>query len=397
MRVLRASLAALLLFIGLAPTVFAAGVTLTTAYPSVVADPGSSVKFTVVVQTDTPQRVDLSVSAQPTEWTTRLSGGGSTIAAVSTVPASTTAVTSTATPPPYTGNYATFTAEVTVPADATAGSQQVVIDGKATDGSTTQLALDINIQTGETGDVQLTTDFPTLSGPTSTSFKFSLNLANNTNQQVTFSLENDAPAGWTVTANPATESNATTAVVDAGSSTQISVSAKAPDDAAAGPYTVTVRAVGGPQPVEIPLAINITGTFDMTLSTSDQRLNAEVTSGGTTSITLVVTNSGTADLTGVKFTSTPPRDWNVTFTPDSVDVPAGQTANVTASIQASSQALSGDYVISMTGRTADNATSDSVTIRTTVDTSPIGYLIGIAVLVIVGIGLFFVFQRYGRR
>ena len=82
MRVLRASLAALLLIIGLAPTVFAAGVTMTTAYPSVVADPGTTVKFQVVVQTDTPQRVDLSVSAQPTGWTTRLQGGGSTIAAV---------------------------------------------------------------------------------------------------------------------------------------------------------------------------------------------------------------------------------------------------------------------------------------------------------------------------
>jgi uncharacterized repeat protein (TIGR01451 family) len=397
MRVLRASLAALLLIIGLAPTVFAAGVTMTTAYPSVVADPGTTVKFQVVVQTDTPQRVDLSVSAQPTGWTTRLQGGGSTIAAVSTVPASTTSATSGGSPVPYTGNYATFTAEVTMPADAAGGSQQIVIDGKATDGSTTQLNLDLNVQTGQTGDVQMTTDFPSLSGPTSTTFKFSLNLANNTNQQITFGLESDAPSGWTVSANPATEADATTAVVDAGSSTQISVSAKSPSDAAAGAYTVNVTATGGPQPVQIPLTVNVTGTYDMTASTSDQRLNADLTAGGTTTLTLVVTNTGTADLTGVKFTSTPPRDWKVTFAPDAVDVPAGQTANVVATIQASNQALAGDYVISMTGRSGDNAASDSLSIRATVETSPIGYLIGIAVLIIVGIGLFFVFQRYGRR
>jgi len=36
-------------------------------------------------------------------------------------------------------------------------------------------------------------------------------------------------------------------------------------------------------------------------------------------------------------------------------------------------------------------------IRTTVETSPIGYIIGIAILVLVAVGLFFVFQRYGRR
>ena len=80
-----------------------------------------------------------------------------------------------------------------------------------------------------------------------------------------------------------------------------------------------------------------------------------------------------------------------------MDVPAGGTANVTATIQASDQALSGDYVISVTARTADSNASDSVSIRATVNTSPIGYLIGIGVIVLVGIGLFFVFQRYGRR
>lgn len=395
MRVLRAGIAALLLLIGLVPAVFAAGTTMTTAYPSVVADPGTTVKFPIVVQTDTPMRVDLSVSQQPQGWTTRLQGGGSTIAAVSTVPASTTAQTGS--PLPYTGNYANFTAEVTVPADAAAGDQKVVLDGKGTDGSDAQLTLDVNVQTGETGNVTLTTDFATLSGPSSTTFKFSANLANDTNQQITFNLGTDAPSGWNVTAAPATESNATTVSVDAGSSTQISVNADPPSDVAAGTYNINLTATGGPQPVQLPLTVTVTGTYNMTVSTSDQRLNAEVNAGGTTTLTLVVTNSGTADLTGVKFTSTPPRDWTVTFSPESVDVPAGQTANVTATIKASNNALSGDYVISMTGRSADSSASSSITIRTTVDTSPIGYVIGIAVLIIVGIGLFFVFQRYGRR
>ncbi len=394
MRVLRAGLAALLLVIGLAPAlVLAAGVQMTTLYPSVVADPGTTVKFPVIVSTDTPQRVDLTVSSQPDGWSTRLQGGGSTIAAVSTAPTT----SATATPGPYPGDVASFTAEVTIPADAQGGDQKVVIDGKATDGSTVQLTVDINVQTGETGSVAMTTDFPSLTGTTSTTFKFSVNLANDTNQQVTFGLETDAPAGWTVTASPATEANAQSAVVDAGSSTQISVSAKAPSDTSAGKYNLVVRAVGGPQPAEIPLTVNITGTFNMSLSTSDQRLNASVTAGGTTTLTLVVSNDGTADIAGVKFTATPPRDWKVTFAPEAVDVAAGQTANVTATIVASNSALAGDYVISITARSGDNSTSDSITIRTTVDTSPIGYVIGIAVLVLIGIGLFFVFQRYGRR
>lgn len=393
MRVLRAAAAALLLLAGLAPAVFAAGTQMSTAYPSVVADPGTTVKFPVVVTTDTPQRVDLTVTSQPQGWTTRLQGGGSTIAAVSTGPAAET----TESPAPASNNFATFTAEVTVPADAAAGDQQVVLAGKATDGSTTQLTLDITIETGETGSVSMTTNFPSLTGPTSTGFKFSVLLHNDTNQQVTFGLSTDQPAGWTVTATPASETNAQSAVVDAGSNTTISVSASAPADTPAGAYKVTLHADGGPQPASIDLNVNITGTYSMSVSTSDQRLNADVTAGGTTTLTLVVTNDGSADIAGVKFTATPPRDWKVTFDPAEVDVAANSTANVTATITASDQALAGDYVITMTGRSADNSATDNITIRTTVSTSPIGYVIGIAILVLVGIGLFFVFQRYGRR
>src|SRR4051812_5337307 len=99
MRLLRAGLAAFLLVIGFAPAlVLAAGVQMSTPYPSVVADPGTTVKFPVTVQTDTPERVDLSVANAPQGWNTRLQGGGSTIAAVTTISASTTV--SSASPAP---------------------------------------------------------------------------------------------------------------------------------------------------------------------------------------------------------------------------------------------------------------------------------------------------------
>jgi uncharacterized membrane protein len=396
MRVLRASLAAFLLLVGLAPAVFAATVGMTTPYPSVVADPGTTVKFPVTVQTDTSTRVDLSVTQQPQGWATRLSGGGSTIAAVETVPFL-APVTGGATPQAVNGFYATFTAEITVPTDATAADNQIVVQGKATDGTTTTLTLDVTVQTAQTGDVTLSTNFPSLTGPTSTNFKFQVTLQNNTNQQITFALETDSPAGWTVTANPTTEAQAANVAVDAGSSTQISVSAQAASDAAAGAYTVTLRAVGGPQPVEQALTVNLTGTYSMTLATSDQRLNVNVTAGQASTMNFVVTNSGTTDLTGVTLTSTPPIDWKVTFTPTSVDVPAGQTATVQANVTPSNNALAGDYQMSINARNPDSSASDAVQIRATVETSAIGYVIGIAILVIVGIGLFFVFQRYGRR
>ena len=62
--------------------------------------------------------------------------------------------------------------------------------------------------------------------------------------------------------------------------------------------------------------MDITGSFSMTLTTPDQRLNAEVSAGSSTPVTLVVTNTGTAPLSGVTVTASPPQGWQVTFEPD---------------------------------------------------------------------------------
>jgi len=136
----------------------------------------------------------------------------------------------------------------------------------------------------------------------------------------------------------------------------------------------------------------------MSVSTTDGRLNARVQAGSPTVLNVVVTNEGSTDLTGVNLTSTPPRDWQISFDPSTIDtLPGGQQVTIPATITAANNALAGDYVITITARASENSTSDSMDIRTTVETSPIGYIIGIAILVLVAVGLFFVFQRYGRR
>lgn len=388
MRLLRASLAALLVGMIIAPAaVLAQGpLELTTPFPSVVADPGATAKFVVGVDTDTAQRVDLTVVSQPTGWSTRLRGGGSTIAAVFT--------TTTTDVPPRT--HAEFSAEVSVPADVTPGTNQVVIEGRTAAGITSRLTLDIAVEQQSAGAVTLSADFPSLRGSTAASFRFNLSLHNGTNQQVTFGLETDAPQGWTVDARPAGSDQAASAVVDAGGDTSISVTAKAPVDEIAGPYNIVVRAIGGPVPVEAALQVEITGSFAMALDTSDSRLNARATAGSATVLTLVVTNNGSAPLTGVAITSTPPRNWKVDFSPATIPTIApGASENVQVSITAANDALAGDYVLTISARNAD--ANKSIDIRTTVETSSIGYVIGIAILVLVAVGLFFVFQRYGRR
>lgn len=388
MRVLRAVLAAsMFLLILMPPAVLAQGpLEITTPYPSVVADPGATAKFNITVSTDTPQRVDLSVVQQPEGWDTTLRGGGSTVAAVTTA----------ADPEVPTLIVADVSAEVAVPEDAAPGGNQVIIEGRSAAGTTVRLTLDINIEQVEAGSITMTSDFPTQSGTADDTFDFPLELRNGTNQQLTLSFEAAGPDGWRVAARPGGDSNATTAVVDAGGLSSVEVSIDPPTDAAAGDYLIVVRANGGPEPVETQLGVTITGNYAMTMSTDDQRLSANVTVGGSTTLNVVIVNDGSAPLEDVALSSSPPRDWTITFQTETIDViPPLQSVTVPVTIQPAGNAVAGDYVVTLRAR--NDAANDSIDVRTTVESSPIGGLLGIGVLLVVGAGLFFVFQRYGRR
>jgi uncharacterized membrane protein len=95
-------------------------------------------------------------------------------------------------------------------------------------------------------------------------------------------------------------------------------------------------------------------------------------------------------------TASAPRDWDVTFDMEAIPLiePEG-SAQVEATINAAGNAIAGDYVVTLTARTPE--VNDRIEVRTTVETSLVGGLLGLAVLGVVAIGLFFVFQRYGRR
>lgn len=397
MRVLRAGAVALLLGLTLAPVALADGpLSLTTSYPAITADPGSTVRFPILVVTDTPQRVDIAVTSAPAGWTVRLRGAGSTVSAVNTAASPISSGSTT------TQIQGTFTAEVTVPADVAPGSNQVVVQGRTAAGVTSTINLDLTTEAQSAGAVTLTTDFPNLRGSTTTAFSYNLILKNDTNQQLTFGLETDAPPGWTVDAKPQGETQATTATVDAGATAPIQVKVDPPSDATAGTYNITVRAQGGPAPAEAQLTVEITGSYALTMTTSDQRLNANATAGGSSTLTMVITNTGSAPLTNVKMTSSPPRGWKITFDQDTIaTIPAGSTGNaaqVVVTLQPPANAVAGDYNLTIRATSTDETTAaDSVDVRTTVDTSPVGLLIGIGILIVVAAGLFFVFQRYGRR
>ncbi len=379
-RLLLPTLLAGVLLAGLAPATVAQEVlTVTTRYPAVTVDPGGTARFPLLVSTDVPARVDLAVASAPDGWNVRLRGGGSTVSAVYTAPDE----------PPE------VNLEVEVPEAAAAGSYQVTLEARA-GALLTRLTVDLTVEQRESGAVTLTSQYPALSGPSDVTYQFDLELRNDTNQETTFSLETQAPRGWRVEARPTGEERASTAVVDAGGTARIRVSVTPPVGAVAGVYDILVRAAGGPEAVEVQLAVEITGTPSVSLTTADQRLNARVNAGGSTVVRLVVFNDGTAPLTNLELSATPPRNWQMTFEPPTItNLPPGESATIEATLTAAGNAIAGDYSVAVTVRSED--VRQEIQLRTTVETSPLGGLLGLGLLGIVVVGLFLVFRRYGRR
>jgi uncharacterized membrane protein len=379
-RIVMAAAALALALTGLAPSALAAAAfTVTTPYPAVVVAPGAQVTFNVSITTPTAERVGLALSGVPTGWTALIHGGGFIVDAIETDGTTATAVR----------------VDVTVPSGAT-GTHGMTLTATA-GGATRTLPLQVRVEASAGGDVTLTTDFPSLQGPATQTFSFNLTLSNQTAEDQTFAVNAQGPAGWTVNATLTGQSQAASAVVKAGSTSGVTVTATPPSGVAAGKYPIDVVATAGTRQIPGTLEIDITGSYSMTLSTPDQRLNGQGTAGQTTDLALSLANGGTAAITNVKLTSTAPSGWKITFDPATIaSLDAGKTQDVTAHIVPSSDALAGDYVVTMTAN-GDQSTTSSADIRFTVDTSLQWAAIGVALIAVVLIGLGLVFRRYGRR
>ncbi len=382
-RVARLGLAGWML--GLAVTLAAAPaalavnpVTLTTPYPAIQVAPGARVSLEVAIRTADPGRVNLDVSGVPAGWTATVRGGGFLVEGVQSDGSTDAKVT----------------LDVSVPQSATPGVQRIELRATS-DGSTATLPVDIRVAPNAAGEVSLTTDFPELKGASDARFSFNLTLANDTPDDLTFGVVATGPVGWTVDATVTSQAQAASAIVKAGETTAIGVTAEAPEGAAAGTYPISIVATSGGRTASADLSVVVTGSYKLTLTTPDGRLNANASAGSQTDLSLVVQNSGTADVEGVNLSASAPRGWTVTFEPATVTVPAGGDVQVTARLTPSGDAIAGDYVTTFWA--SSDLASATAEMRVTVETSLLWGAVGIGLIALVLLGLWWTFRRYGRR
>lgn len=355
------------------------GVTLTTPYLGVAVEPGETVNLSFNVIAPEGAEVALAVTEAPDGWTTSVRGGGFVVDRILVGE----------------GLDHRLQLQVEVPRDAQAGTYEVVLEATGPGGSDTlEFALTVAQDVG--GGVALTAEFPVLSDASDVEFNFTLDLRNDTADEIQFGLQAQGPQGWVVTARPSGQTRASTVTVAAGDSERITVEVDPPDFTPSGTYPILVQAAGSGQSAEAELVVEITGTYDLALLTPNDALNVTVQAGRATEMPLVVVNEGSSPLNEVTLSATPPRGWEVSFAPATAGpIEPGGAAEVTATITPAENAITGDYRITFRANVPE--AQDQIEVRATVETSAFWGLVGVAIIVLALVALGLVFRRFGRR
>jgi uncharacterized membrane protein len=373
-------------FVGFGTAKADGGLTLSTTYPGVTISPGQDVTFDLVVKNESgvPQNVALSLPTLPDGWTAYFTGNSKPVSRVFVDNAED-------------ANTSKVSLVVDVPDDAAEGTQSIVAAATGENGAVSNLNMDVTISSQEFTQGALTAQYQELEGSTSSSFSFTMTLKNNSNDQQGYSLTSGAPEGWQVKFSSSAGQQIASLNVDSGRSESITVGVTPPTDVEPGKYDIPVSAISADETLDMNFTVNITGTYGMTLSTPTGLLTTDVIAGKESTVTLTVENTGSADLSNIALTAkSVPTDWTVTFDKDKIEtLAAGQSAQVTATIKAANDAITGDYAVSISAKTSQ--ASSQADFRVTVKTSTVWGIVGIVIIAAVIVALVLVFRKFGRR
>ncbi len=163
-------------------------------------------------------------------------------------------------------------------------------------------------------------------------------------------------------------------------------------------FTATFKSAieGDPLEGSIEFTAVITASYEITLTTKTGMLSTEITAGKDNHYKLIVTNNSSTSVENITLTSTEPEGWQVKFDKEKIEsIEAGEKEEIDAIINPPEKTIAGDYML--TFRAASENSTDSIELRTTVETPTIWGIVGIGIIVVVIIGIAIIFTRLGRR
>lgn len=362
-------------------SVHAQPVTLFTPYTGLTVSPGETITYNVdVINNDnTVKNVSFQFENLPKDWTTSITASGNSIRQLSVKPDSEEQIT----------------VEVNVPLEVKKDDYRFELVAKGTDGSTSTLPFLVAVSEEGSAKSNLTTDQPNREGHADSTFNFTATLKNDTSERQNYALSSQAPEGWAVQFKVDGE-NVTSIALEPNESKSFDIDITPAENVKQETYKIPIQANSGASSSELELEIQISGQYSMKLTTPDGNLSSKVTAGKERKVELVVENDGTAELFDVKLSAETPPNWQVSFENEQIpSIKPGEKTSVMATIHAPDEAIAGDYVTIF--KAESPAVSSDAAFRVSVKTSMVWGLFGLAIIIAVIGGLYYIFRKYGRR
>jgi uncharacterized repeat protein (TIGR01451 family) len=388
---MRASLLALVstAFLAAAPAIAAdtpkdvKGLFLLTDYPAMSVQPGTTSTVALRLQNYglNPERYSLSVGDVPPGWSATLLGGGQPVAAAM----------------PATDQSVSLQLRLEVPATAGSGTKTLTVKAEGQGGTSVALPIAVTLTKELPAKLKVEAPLPALRGTLKSTFDYQLTIKNDSGRNLTVSFVADAPKYFETNFTENYGSQQLTSMpIDAGQSKDVKLHVRPPSIAGAQRYPVSVTVSAEDASAKTNLSLEIVGQPQLTVSSREGLVSAKAEAGKTSTLPIVVTNTGTAPADNVELSATPPTGWKIEFNPKTIDhIDPNKNAEVQADITPTATSLAGDYqaAISATSRGEAASTQFRVTVATSNTWIMAGAgIIGVAVLFMVA-----AVARFGRR
>lgn len=348
-----------------------------TPYTKISVPPGESINFAIdlINNSSEIQKVDISVSGLPHNWNYVLKAGGWKVSQIAVLP----------------GGKQTLSLLVDVPLQVNKGSYHFKVEAKGYD----SLPITVTVSEQGTFKTEFTAMQSNLQGATTSNFSYETQIKNLTADNQNYSLNASAPPGWVVTFN-VDYKQVSSVSIDANHAKGVKINVVPPLETKGGLYKILINAGTTSTSANLELETVITGSYNMVLTTPTGLLSDNISEGEEKKINLLVKNTGTAEFKDIKLNSSAPVNWEVTFDPKVVEkLEPGESAQVVATIKVAKKTIAGDYVTRFEAN--GNGINTKAEFRISVKTPLFVGWLGIMIILIVFLGVFYLFRKYGRR
>jgi uncharacterized membrane protein len=388
---MRASLLALVstAFLAAAPAIAAdtpkdvKGLFLLTDYPAMSVQPGTTSTVALRLQNYglNPERYSLSVGDVPPGWSATLLGGGQPVAAAM----------------PATDASVSLQLRLEVPATAGMGTKTLTVKAEGQGGTSVTLPIAVTLTKDLPAKLKVEAPLPALRGTPKSTFDYQLTIKNDSGRNLTASFVADAPKYFETNFTENYGSQQLTSIpIDAGQSKDVKLHVRPPSIAGAQRYPVSVTVSAEDASAKTSLSLEIVGQPQLTVSSREGLVSAKAEAGRSSTVPIVVTNTGTAPADSVELSATPPTGWKIEFNPKTIEhIDPGKDAEVQAEITPTATSLAGDYQAGI--RATSRGEAASTQFRVTVATSSTWIMAGAGIIGVAVLFMVAAVARFGRR